>query len=163
MLPFAEDIVKSVADRLGPIVNKQVAMLLGVINENVKATQDAVTLLTKLVTLDVGVRRQRSNLTSRPVAYEQLLVSNAQIVALRRVQENLDNTFSSALFWMDAASGAGRWRSDGPDPTTTAAGLGMPIPAGVFQFRLEGIDQLKAFRVIAETATVVNMNITYYD
>lgn len=55
--------------------------------------------------------------------------------------------FSSCVLTFDAASGSGRFRIDGPNPTPA---IGTQIPAAGAVLTINGQDNIRNFRMIAE-------------
>lgn len=68
-------------------------------------------------------------------------------VFLFRAPQNNNIKFYQGLLVFDSASGAGRWRSDGPNPTPT---VGFQVPAGGTALIIPGADNVRNFRLIAE-------------
>lgn len=88
--------------------------------------------------------------TFTPVAgYQQLTVTNGAVVSLTP-------PVGATYAIMRAESADARWRDDGTNPTTAS---GQPMLADE-QFFYAG--SLSAFRIIAQTATNVTLNVSYY-
>jgi len=65
-----------------------------------------------------------------------------------------DQIFSSLLFTVDSTSGTGRYFITGREPTP--AGEGFEIQSAGFQILIQGHENIKAFRVIAESGQTLN-------
>lgn len=63
--------------------------------------------------------------------------------------QNENEKFATAVLFFETASGTGRYRIDGANPT--AAGGGIFIPAGAGQLIIPGWNNIARFRLIAET------------
>ncbi len=65
-----------------------------------------------------------------------------------------DQVFSALLFTTAATSGSGRYFITGREPTP--AGAGFQLQTAGFQILIQGHENIKAFRVIAETGQTLN-------
>ena len=121
-----------------------------------------LTALTGLLTLDAGVRAQRTVNAERGVLFGGATVVAAAVTSFEVLfPDVITKDFTTALIVFDTASGAGRFRYDGGFPVSAAATAtaGLPIPAGGFTFRLTGALNIRSFRVIGEPAATLNMSV----
>jgi hypothetical protein len=79
-------------------------------------------------------------------------VSNTVVQAITLAASGTGQTFAQLIIVFDTTSGAGRYRVDGQLPTTA---VGFEIPAGGFTLEITGMDNIKNFRMVAQTATTM--------
>jgi len=85
---------------------------------------------------------ERCVLTSEPTA-----VTDAAAVPASERAIDEDQIFSTCILTFDEASGRGRYRLDGPNPTQT---VGVQIPSGGGELTIVGAWNIRSFRVIGE-------------
>lgn len=126
-----------------------------------QALQKLVVLQNKLLVQDRIVREAQSEQAARAAAFTFQQITSAAVAGLTQIANTgQDHVYSSCLITFSATSGAGKWRADGGIPTTTA---GMDIPAGFYELRIQGIDNLRNFQMIATTATDLRASMTFFD
>lgn len=64
-------------------------------------------------------------------------------------QQRQGEKYSSLVLVFDSASGSGRYRIDGGNPTPT---IGFQVPAGGIVLTIPGYDNIRNFKLIAEAA-----------
>ena len=80
-------------------------------------------------------------------------VTNAAVQQITIAQgSGTGQTFALLILTFDAASGAGRFRTDGQNPTTA---VGHEIPAGGYSLEITGMDNIRNFKMIAQGATTM--------
>jgi hypothetical protein len=117
------------------------------------------------VFLDAAMRETRSLNAERAVLFISAVVTNAAVTRMVEINPLVQSkTYTTALVAFDAGSGAGRYRIDGgaPIPASAAAAAGMPIAAAGTQFMIFGQLNIRDFQVTAETATNLDMSITFF-
>lgn len=91
----------------------------------------------------------------KAIAYEQSTVTDADVVGIERVADGSEG-WSILMIQFAASSGAGRYLTTGGFPS--AAGFGMPIPAGGTIIIIRGVDNIVNFKMIAETGQTMISN-----
>lgn len=130
----------------------------------VKTLSSILQALSALVSLDANLRETRTLVAERAVNFFGAVVTDTTVQQLREVfPECLTQNFTTAFIAFDVASGAGRYRSDGPFPDPAGAPTdGLPIPTGGYTLTITGADNIRDFAVIAETGSTLNMSIQFY-
>lgn len=115
----------------------------------------AVAQLAALLRSDAGLRAiqganaQQAKYFDQPGVFSSVgSVAVTAAIVYRIVEMDRQNVTPALLVLVfDAASGAGRYRVDGPDPTPT---IGVSVPAGGVVLQIPGIDNIRNFRLMAE-------------
>lgn len=74
------------------------------------------------------------------------------VYSIQECKNRQGEIYASLILTFDAASGAGRFRIDGGDPTPT---VGKQIPAGGVIIRIKGYENIRNFRLIAEAGATL--------
>jgi hypothetical protein len=96
-----------------------------------------------------GANAQQAKYFDQPGVFSTVgSVAVTGAVVYRIVEMDRANVTPALLVLVfDTASGAGRYRVDGPDPSPT---VGVAVPAGGVVLQIPGIDNIKNFRLTAE-------------
>lgn len=103
--------------------------------------------------------------TRRSFAFERLAVTNAGVVTLTAATYGNhaatgDNRVPARSAVITLETGNIRYTTDGTTPTTTATGVGH-LATPVTTVTLEGLAEIKNFKMIAETVTAGVAQVTY--
>ncbi len=102
--------------------------------------------------------RKQQALNAARAAYSSYgaTLTGSAVLSIPQAQQS-DQVFSFLVFVTDANSGAGRYRIDSinPNPSTTPP-EGIPIFTGGYEVTIAGHENIKGFRVIAETGATLN-------
>lgn len=83
-------------------------------------------------------------------------LTGSTVLLIPQAQQS-DQVFSTLLFMTDQASGKGRFRFDSINPNvSTSPPEGMPIYSGGFQVIINGHENIKGFRAVAESGATLN-------
>jgi hypothetical protein len=85
-------------------------------------------------------------------AVGSVAVTGNVVYRIAEAQQNQTETFSALILIFDAASGAGRYRCDGPAPTPT---IGVAVPAGGVVLTIPGPENIRSFALIAEAGATL--------
>lgn len=103
------------------------------------------------------LRKQQAQNAARAAysSFGQTLTGTA-VLLIPQAQQS-DQIFSTMIFMTDQASGKGRFRFDSINPNiSTSPPEGMPIYSGGFQIVINGHENIKGFRAMAESGATLN-------
>lgn len=113
-----------------------------------------VAMLGAFVRDDKDLRLEQAKNAPQASYFGQQTVTSAAVFEIPEATSEAQG-FSGAVIFLDAASGAGRYTIHGTPPT--AAGRGIPIPAGGAVIDIDGTVNVTRFKVIAETGQTLNL------
>ncbi len=105
-----------------------------------------------LIKNDAKLREIQANNAPRASYGQTGTVTNAAEATILEARSGNGEVFSQLMITFDGASGAGRYRLDG---TPATAAVGLEIPAGGGTIIITGMDNIKGFSMIAQTATTM--------
>ena len=103
------------------------------------------------------LRRQQA-LNAARVAYSSFggTLTGSVVLNIPQAQAS-DQVFSFLVFTTDAGSGTGRYRIDSQNPNvSTSPPQGLPIFTGGYEITIQGHENIKGFRVMAESGQTLN-------
>lgn len=82
-------------------------------------------------------------------------LTNAAVQAISQAFPGNGETFYQLVIGFDVSAGPGNYRMDGINPTVTPGTGGMPIPSGGGVLVITGHENIRGFRMVAQSATTM--------
>lgn len=122
----------------------------------------AIALPTIIKILDLFVkdswelRREQAKNAARSAYFTSGTLTGSTVLSIPQAQQS-DQVFSFLLFVTDENSGKGRFRTDSIDPDVSVSPpIGLPIFNAGFEVLIRGHENIKGFRVMAESGATLN-------